>query len=112
MAANDAFWGSWRKKIGQARLQFDALGKKRIECFQFIEIQNIAGLSEFERRNFVALAREVGLKAAVDLHKGQPTHKHVKKAVAHTATWWQPEGLWKRGIKALMGSGIFPEDAF
>lgn len=99
-------------KIGKKVKDLMGLGLNRFERFQFIEIQNIAGLTDFERRNFLALAREVGLKAAVDLHKGQPTHRHVKKAVAQTAAWWQPKGLWKRGIKALMASGIFPEDAF
>ena len=99
-------------KIGCAANQLLTVGARRFERFVFVELQAIEGLTEFERRNFVALVRDSSLREAVALHKGQPTYKHVKKALTQTATWWEPEGLWARGINTLRKSGIFPKDAF
>lgn len=99
-------------KIGTTVDQLLTVGARRFERFVFVELQAIKGLTEFERRNFVALVRDSSLKEAVALHTGQPTYKHVKKALTQTATWWEPEGLWARGIKMLRKSGIFPKDAF
>lgn len=99
-------------KVGASVGKLLKLGNKRFQRFVFVETKCIAGLTEFERRSFIALVRDVGLKEAVALHKGQPTYKLVKAAASESAIWWQPDGLWERGIKALRKSGIFPKEAF
>lgn len=45
-------------KIGCAANQLLTVGARRFERFVFIELQSIEGLTEFERRNFAAEARQ------------------------------------------------------
>ncbi len=99
-------------KVGCAANRLLTVGARRFQRFVFVELQALDGLSEFERRNFVALVRDSSLKDAVALHKGQPSYQHVKNARSESAIWRQPDGLWARGIKTLRKSGIFPRDAF
>lgn len=53
-----------------------------------------------------------GQRAAIAHYKGRPEHAALKNATLQTPDWWQPQGLWGRGIKALKRSGILPADAF
>ena len=99
-------------KIGVPVHKLLNAGKNRFERFQFVELDGLTELSELERRAFLALVRQMGLKKAVELYRGDPLHSHLQKVVQQSASWWQPVGLWKEGVKALAKSGIFPKEAF
>lgn len=100
------------KKMGVPVFKLKKLNFKRFERFQVSELQNLEGLDEFTRINFLALVRDMGLRAAIAHYKGRPEHATLKEAALQTPDWWQPEGLWGSGIKALKRSGILPADAF
>lgn len=100
------------KKMGVPVFELKKLNVKRFERFQPSEVKNLDELDEFTRINFLALVRDIGLRAALAHYKGTSEHKVLKKATSKVADWWQPEGIWERGIKALKRSGIFPKAAF
>ncbi|MFS2162647.1 hypothetical protein ACCD09_02755, partial [Variovorax sp. Varisp62] len=100
------------KKMGVPVFELKKLNVERFERFHLSEVKNLDQLDDFTRVNFLALVRDTGLRAAIAHYEGTPEHKMLKKATSQSADWWQPEGIWERGIKALKQSGIFPKGAF
>lgn len=103
-------------KLGGVRLhQLKERDAQRFHRFVLADLSAIDDLTPFIKANFMALVREIGLMRAVAVYTdcGDKKARKVIQALVDTPpTWWEPDDLWGRGIKALKGAGIFPKKAF
>ena len=89
-----------------------AADKERFQRFTFTEINRLDELTDFTKVNFLALVRDVGLKAAKKVYKGHAEWKVIEAITTGAPAWWVPDTMWARGINRLRQSGIFPKTAF
>ncbi|MBR7958840.1 hypothetical protein KDW41_00045 [Burkholderia vietnamiensis] len=82
-------------------------------CFADLMIEEGAALSEFDRQALLALCRQHGVSAALDLYKRERPDVPVREFwESRRAGWWNPKTVWGDACSALRESGIFPKCAF
>ncbi|WP_156125920.1 hypothetical protein [Paraburkholderia kururiensis] len=87
----------------------------RFARFQFADLAHAGGpnLSEFDKLAFLALCRQCGVSAAIDLYARERAEVPVREYwKSQRAGWWKPESMWNDACNALRNSGIFPQSAF
>lgn len=86
--------------------------RNRFAAFKFTSIADLDDLPAWVRVAFLALYRDMGLKAALETFRGKKVYAKLKTLTSTQPAWWQPNDLWTRSCDSLRQKGIFPAAAF